>query len=94
MALRAASQSGPVYPLWASDPLAVGGGHEQALVLLLVLLLAGMVGGAFTGVLVPLRLALGIVENRSNRLLARGMAGGDVEELLGGLRALMSQLVN
>ena len=52
-----------------------------------------MVGGAFAGVLVPLRLALGTVENRSNRLLARGMAGGDVEELLDGSWALVSQLV-
>ena len=40
-----------------STPLAVGGGHERALVPLLVLLLDGMVGGAFVGVLVPLSLA-------------------------------------
>ena len=78
---------GTLYGL--STPLAVGGGHERALALLLVLL-AGTVEGAFAGVLVPLRLALGTVKNRSNRLLARGMAGGDVEELLGGSWALMS----
>ena len=56
-------------------PLAVGGGHERALALLLVLLLEA-------------------VEDRSDCLLARGVAGGDVEELLGGSWALMSQLVN
>ena len=49
-----------------------------------------MVGGAFTGALVPLCLALETVEDRSDCLLARGMAGGDVEELLGGLWALTS----
>ena len=71
-------------------PLAIGSGHERALMPLLVLLLVGAVGGAFTGVLVPLGLALGVVENRPDRLLARGVAGGDVEELLGGSRALTS----
>ena len=75
-------------------PLAVGSGHERALALLLVLLHVGAVGGAFAGVLIPLCLALGAVEDRSDRLLAQGMAGGDVEELLGGSRALTSQLVN
>ena len=75
-------------------PFAVDGGHERALAPLLVLLFVGMVGGAFVGVLIPLRLAFEAVENRPNRLLARGMAGGDVEELLGGSWALMSQLVN
>ena len=43
-----------------------------------------------TGVLVPICLALGVVENHPDRLLARGVAGGDVEELLGGSRALTS----
>ena len=61
---------------------------------LLVLLLTRMVGGTFADILVPLCLALEAVEDRSNRLLARGMVGGDVEELLGGSRALTSQLVN
>ena len=73
-----------------STPLAVGSGHERALALLLVLLLIRAVGSAFTGVVVLLRLAPRTVENRSDRLLARGVAGGDVEELLGGSRALMS----
>ena len=90
MALRAASQSGLGYLLWASDPLAVGSGHERALSPLLVLLLGGTVGGAFAGILVPLCLALEAIKDCSNRLLARGMAGGDVEELLGGSRALTS----
>ena len=71
-------------------PLVVGGSHERALMSLHVLLLAGTVGGAFTGILVPLHLALEAVEDRSDRLLARGMASGDVEELLGGSRALTS----
>ena len=71
-------------------PLAVKSGHEQALAPLLVLLLARTVGGTFIGVLVPLHLAFEVVENRLNCLLARGMAGGDVEELLGGLWALTS----
>jgi len=90
MALRAASRSGPRCPRRASDPLAVGDGHERALAPLLVLLLAGMVGGAFAGVLVPLCLALETVEDRSDHLLTQGMAGGDIEELLGGLRTLTS----
>ena len=59
-----------------------------------ILLLAGTVGGAFAGVFVPLCLAFKAVEDRSDRILARGMAGGDVEELLGGSWALTSQLVN
>ena len=70
--------------------LAVGSGHERALTPLLVLLLTRTVGGAFAGVLVPLCLALEAVEDRFDRLLARGVAGGDVEELLGGSRALTS----
>ena len=61
---------------------------------LLILLLYKMVGGAFIGILVPLHLAFEVVEDRSDHLLARGMAGGDVEELLGGSWALTSQLVN
>ena len=76
------------------NPLVVGSGHEQALMPLLVLLLVGVVGGAFAGVLIPLCLALKVVEDRSDRLLARGVAGGDVEELLGGSQTLASQLVN
>ena len=38
--------------------LTVGSGHEQAFAPLCVLLLVGMVGRTFAGVLVPLRLAL------------------------------------
>ena len=68
----------------------VGGGHERALMPLLVLLLAETVGGAFVGVLIPFRLALEVVEDRSDSLFARGVAGGDVEELLGGSRTLTS----
>ena len=57
---------------------------------LLVLLLDGTVGGVFTSILVPLCLSLKAVEDRSDRLLARGVAGGNVEELLGGSRVLTS----
>ena len=53
-----------------------------------------MVGGTLPGVLVPLCLALEAGEDRFDRLLARGVAGSNVEELLGGSRSLMSQLVN
>ena len=35
-----------------------------------------------------------MVEDRSNHFFTRGVAGGDVEEFLGGSRALASQLVN
>ena len=52
--------------------------------MLLLLLLARMVGGAFAGILVLLCLAFEAVEGRPDRLLARGVAGGDVKELLGG----------
>ena len=90
MALRAASQSGLGYPWWASDPLVVDDGHERALAPLLVLLLARTVGGAFIDVLISLCLALETVKDRSDRLLARGMVGGDVEEFLGGSQALTS----
>ena len=68
----------------------LGSGHERAPVLLFVLLLAGMAGG----VLILLHLAFEAVEDRSDRLLAQGMVGGDVKELLGGSWALTSQLVN
>ena len=51
-------------------PLAVDGGHERALVPLPILLLDGTFGGAFAGVLVPLRLAFEAVKDRSGRLLA------------------------
>ena len=90
MALRVASRSGLGYPRWAFDPLAVGSGHERALAPLLVLLLVGAVGGAFAGVLIPLCLAFEAVKNCPDRLLAQGVAGGDVEELLGGSWALTS----
>jgi hypothetical protein len=43
-----------------------------------------VVGGAFDGVLVSLGLAMSAVKNRSDHLLARGVAGGDVKEFLGG----------
>ena len=51
-------------------PVVVGGGHERALAPLLVLILDGTVGGAFTGVLVSFCLAFEAIEDRSDRLLA------------------------
>ena len=90
MALRAASRVAQGTLSGLTTPLAVDSGHKRALAPLLVLLLIGAVGGAFIGVLVLLCLAFEAIENRSDRLLARGVAGGDVEELLGGSRALAS----
>jgi hypothetical protein len=48
---------------------------------LLVHLLLGAVGGAFASVLLSLCLASRMVKNCSDRLLARGMASGDVDEV-------------
>ena len=53
-----------------------------------------MVGDAFVSVLIPLCLALKAVKDRSDHLLARGVAGGDIKELLSGSQALMSQLMD
>jgi hypothetical protein len=53
-----------------------------------------VVRGALVGVLVPLGLALGMVKNRSDHLLTGSVAGGDVEELRGGLWVLVPQLVD
>ena len=74
--------------------LTVARGHNQALASLFVLLLDGTVGGTFTDVHILLCLDFEVVEDRSDRLLARGVAGGDVDELFGGSWALTSQLVN
>jgi hypothetical protein len=62
--------------------------------LLAPLVLLRAVGGTFAGVLIPLGLASGAVENCSDRFLAQGVASGDVKELLGGLWALVPQLVD
>ena len=67
----------------------VSGGHERALAPLLFLL-GETIGGAFAGVLILPRLALEAVEDRSDRFLAQGVAGGDVKEFLGGSWALAS----
>ena len=75
----------------ASDPPCGNSGHERALALLLfVLLFSGTIGGTFAGVLVPPRLAIEMIEDRSDRFFARGLASGDVKEFLGGTRALAS----
>ena len=67
----------------------LGSGHEQAPVSLLVVLV-WVVGGTLAGILVLLCLALRAVKNRSDRFLAQGVAGHDVEELLGGSWVLTS----
>ena len=77
-----------------SASFSLHGGHEQAPVLFLVLLLIRMVGGAFIGVLVPLRLASGAIKNCSNRLLVGSVVCRDVEEFLGSSWALTSQLMD
>ena len=48
----------------------VDSGHERALKVLPVLLLVGIVGGAFAGIVVPLCLALGAVKDSSDCLFA------------------------
>ena len=53
-------------------------GHERALALLLALLLNGMIGGVFAGILVLSRLTFEVIKDCSNYFFARGMAGGDV----------------
>ena len=74
---------------------AVSGGHERALApLFLVLLFGRTVGGAFTSVLIPPRLAIEVIKDCSDRFFTRSVAGGDVKEFLGGSWALASQLVN
>ena len=63
---------------------AVGSGHERVVVpLLLIFLFGGTVGGAFAGVLVPPHLSIGAIKDGSDRLLSRGVTGGDVQELFG-----------
>jgi hypothetical protein len=64
------------------------------LVVPLILLHPRAVSATLAGALIVLRLALGTVKDRPDRLLARGVVRPDVKELLGGSRALASQLVN
>ena len=74
---------------------AVGSGHERVITpLLLILFFGGTIGGAFASVLIPPRLAIDSIEDRSSRFFARGVAGGDVKEFLGGLWTLASKHVN
>ena len=66
----------------------IGDGYERVVApLLLILSLGGTVGGAFVGGLVPPCLAVGAVEDGSDRFLSRGVTGGDVQEFLGSPRA-------
>jgi len=71
-------------------PFAVGGGHERALAPLPVLLLARTVGGTLADIFVPLRPAFEVVKNFLDDLFTRGVASGNVEELLGRSQALTS----
>ena len=65
--------------------LAVSNGHERALTpLLLVLLFGGMIGCAFTGILILPCLAIEAIKDCSDRFFVRGVAGGDVKEFFGG----------
>ena len=57
-------------PLYLCSYKLVGSTTEQSLAPLLVLLLDGMVGGAFADVLILLRLAFEAVKDRSDHLLA------------------------
>ena len=69
----------------------VSGNLERALApLLFVLLFGGTDGGTFTSVLVPPRLAIKAIKDRSDRFFARGMDGGDVKEFFGGSQILAS----
>jgi hypothetical protein len=72
----------------------VGGGYEGTPVVRLVLLLPRAVRGALAGAFIVLCLALGTVKDCPNCLLARGMARCNVKELLSGLWALVSQLMD
>ena len=54
-----------------STTLVVGSGHERVLTsLLLILSFGGTVGGAFASALVPPRLAIGTIEDCSDRLFS------------------------
>ena len=71
--------------------LAVGSGHERVIApLLLVLPFDRTVGGDFTSILILPRLAIEVIEDRPDHFFARGMAGGDIKEFLGGSRTLAS----
>jgi hypothetical protein len=74
--------------------LSVGGGHEVTLVVPLILLHPRAVSATLAGALIVLRLALGTVKDRPDRLLARGVVHRNVNDLLGGSRALAPQFVN
>ena len=62
--------------------------------MLLVLLFGRTIGCAIADVLVPPCLGIEAIEHRSDHFFTRGMASGDVQEFLGGSRALAPQLVN
>ena len=71
--------------------LMASSGHERVLTpLLLVLPFGRMIRGAFASTLVPPCLAFEAIEDRSDHLFARGVAGGDVQEFLGGSRVFAS----
>ena len=57
----------------------VSGGHERALMpLLLVFLFGRAIRGAFAGILISPHLAIEAIKDGSNCFFARGVAGGDV----------------
>jgi hypothetical protein len=78
-----------------SGILALRGSHKGILVQLLGLLLLGVaVGATFVGVLSPLLLFLGVMEDCPYHLLVGSKVGGIVQELPGGAWALAPQLID
>ena len=69
-------------------PCCVGGCHQVVLALALVLLFAGVCGGARARVFLLLVVAARLLKDSDNNHLAVGVVGGDVEELPGATRLL------
>jgi hypothetical protein len=72
----------------------LGDGHKEVPTQLLVLLLGVATRVTLVGVLLPLFLALSIMEDGSHCLLAGGKVGGNVQELPSCAWALVSQLLD
>lgn len=81
-------------PYWGFASLAVGRGHEGPPVVPLFLLLPRSAPHALASIFIPLCFSLGVVKDSFDSLLAQAMVHRDVEEFLGGSRALPPQLVD
>ena len=80
---------------WRFAGFALDGGNELSPALPLVLVFPKAARGALVGRLIVLGLTtLGAVEDRPHGILAGGVVGCDVEELLGGPWALAPKLVD